>query len=403
MKYLVLVPDGMADEKIDVLGNLSPMEKANKPYMDMLAKKAFVGTASNVPEGMIPESDTANMAILSFNPKVYSKGRSPLEALSMGLDMAEDDVAIRCNIITVSEDQDNYEDRILLDNSADEISTEEADQLVKAINEHLSSDIRHLYTGMSYKHCFMWKTDKDRYNFTRPHDIINKRIGEYLPKESDGGADFLAVMKASYDILKDHPVNIARKARGLKPGNSIWLWGPGKKPQLPSFKEKWGLNASVISATDLIKGIAICAGMNSIDVEGVTANVHTNYTGKANAAIDAFKNGSDYVYIHVEAPDECGHRAEIENKVLSIELIDQKILKPVYEYLSTCGEDFKIMVLPDHPTPLRLRTHTITPIPFLIYSSANEQSGVDGWNEFSAEKTGNYISDGYTLMDILVK
>ncbi len=403
MKYLVLVPDGMADEKIAELGNLSPMEKAKKPYMDMLAKKAFVGTASNVPQGMIPESDTANMAILSFDPKVYSKGRSPLEALSMGLDMADDDVAIRCNIITVSEEQEAYEDKILLDNSADEISTEEADELVKAINEKMANDIRRLYTGMSYKHCFMWKTDKDRYNFTRPHDIINQRIGDYLPKESDGGVAFLEVMKASYDILNNHPVNIARRARGLKPGNSLWLWGPGKKPQLPSFKEKWGLNASVISATDLIKGIAICAGMNSIDVEGVTANVHTNYTGKANAAIDAFKNGSDYVYIHVEAPDECGHRAETDNKVLSIELIDEKILKPVYEYLSSCGEEFKIMVLPDHPTPLRLRTHTMTPVPFFIYSSDNEQSGVDGFNEFSAKEIGNYISDGYTLMNILVK
>lgn len=403
MKYLVLVPDGMADEKVESLGNLSPMEKADKPYMDMLAKRAFVGTASNVPTGMIPESDTANMAILSFDPKVYSKGRSPLEALSMGLDMAEDDVAIRCNIITVSEEQELYEDKILLDNSADEISTEEADELVKAINEKLSNEIRHLYTGMSYKHCFMWKTDKDRYNFTRPHDIINQRIGDYLPKASDGGADFLEVMKASYDILNNHPINIARRARGLKPGNSIWLWGPGKKPQLPSFKEKWGLNASVISATDLIKGIAICAGMNSIDVEGVTANVHTNYAGKANAAIDAFKNGSDYVYIHVEAPDECGHRAEIENKVLSIELIDKKILKPVYEYLKDCGEDFKIMVLPDHPTPLRLRTHTMTPVPFFIYSSNNEQSGVEKFDEFTAANTENYIPDGYTLMDILVK
>jgi len=403
MKYLVLVPDGMADEKVEALGGLSPMEKAQKPYMDMLAKKALVGTASNVPEGMIPESDTANMAILSFDPKVYSKGRSPLEALSMGLEMGDDDVAIRCNIITVSEDQERYEDKLLLDNSADEISTEEADQLVKAVNEKLANEYRHLYTGMSYKHCFMWKTDKDRYNFTRPHDIINKRIGEYLPRESDGGAEFLEVMRASYDILNNHPVNVARRARGLKPGNSLWLWGPGKKPQLPSFKEKWGLNAAVISATDLIKGIAICAGMNSIDVEGVTANVHTNYTGKANAAIDAFKNGADYVYIHVEAPDECGHRAEIDNKVLSIELIDEKILKPVYEYLKSCGEDFKIMVLPDHPTPLRIRTHTITPIPFFIYSSANEQNGVDTWNEFSSEATGVYVKDGYTLMDILVK
>ena len=403
MKYLVLIPDGMADEKVESLGNLTPMEKANKPYMDMLASKAFVGTVSNVPEGMVPESDTANMAIMSFDPKVYSKGRSPLEALSMGLVMDDEDTAIRCNIITLSEEQDNYEDRILLDNTADEISTEEADELVKAVNEKLANEYRRLYTGMSYKHCFMWKTDKDRYNFARPHDIINQRIGDFLPRVSDGGAEFLEVMKASYDVLNNHPVNEARRKRGLKPGNALWFWSPGKKPQLPCFKDKWGLNASVISATDLIKGIAICAGMNSIDVEGVTANVHTNYTGKANAAIDAFKNGADYVYVHVEAPDECGHRAEIENKVLSIELIDEKILKPVYEYFKNCGEDFKIMVLPDHPTPLRIRTHTITPVPFFIYSSNNEVEGVDTWNEFSAQQTGNYIRDGYKLMDVLVK
>ncbi len=403
MKYLVLIPDGMADEKVEALGNLTPMEKANKPYMDMLASKALVGTVSNVPEGMVPESDTANMAIMSFDPKVYSKGRSPLEALSMGLVMDDEDTAIRCNIITLSEEQDAYEDRILLDNTADEISTAEANELIKAVNEKLANENRRLYTGMSYKHCFMWKTDKDRYNFARPHDIINQRIGDFLPKVSDGGADFLEAMKASYDILNDHPVNQARRARGLKPGNALWFWSPGKKPQLPCFNEKWGLNASVISATDLIKGIAICAGMNSIDVEGVTANVHTNYTGKANAAIEAFKNGADYVYVHVEAPDECGHRAEIENKVLSIELIDEKILKPIYEYFITCGEDFKIMVLPDHPTPLKLRTHTITPVPFFIYSSINEMKGVDTWNEFTAESTGYYEPHGYKLMETLVK
>ncbi len=403
MKYLVLVPDGMADEKVKELGDLTPMEKADKPYMDMLARKAFVGTVSNVPQGMVPESDTANMAILSFDPKVYSKGRSPLEALSMGVHMDDDDTAIRCNIITLSEEQESYEDRILLDNSADEISTPEADELVKAINEKFADAKKHLYTGMSYKHCFMWKTDKDRYNFARPHDIINQRIGDFLPKVENGGGEFLEVMKASYDILNHHPVNEARRARGLKPGNALWFWSPGKKPQLPCFKDKWGLNASVISATDLIKGIAICAGMNSIDVEGVTANVHTNYTGKANAAIDAFKNGADYVYIHVEAPDECGHRAEIENKVLSIELIDKKILKPVYEYLNSCGDDFKILVLPDHPTPLRIRTHTIEPVPFFIYSSNKEQNGVDGFDEFSAKAIGNYIQDGYKLMDIMVK
>ena len=237
----------------------------------------------------------------------------------------------------------------------------------------------------------------------RPHDILGKRIGEYLPKENNGGSEFLKLMRDSYEILKDHPVNIERKARGLKPANSAWLWSPGKKPQLPSFKEKWGLDAAVISAVDLIKGIGLCAEMKSIDVEGATGNVHTNYTGKANAAIDAFKAGTELVYVHVEAPDECGHRAEIENKVLSIELIDEKILKPVYEYLLSTGEDFKIMLLPDHPTPTRIRTHSIDPVPFFIYSSSSFCDGVSVFTESTAAKTGTYIKDGYNLMGILTK
>ena len=403
MKYLVLIPDGMADEKVESLGNLTPMEKADKPFMDMLAKKSFVGTVSNVPQGMVPESDTANMAILSFDPKIYSKGRSPLEAFSIGIKMADDETAYRCNVVTLTEEQDIYEDRIILDHSADEISTAEADELIKALEENMGDDIKKFYTGISYRHCLIWKNGNDKYDFTRPHDILGKRIGEYLPKVEDGGEEFLQLMKKSYDILKDHPVNIARKEKGLKPANSAWLWSPGKKPQLPSFKEKWGLDGTVISAVDLIKGIGLCAGMKSIDVEGATGNVHTNYEGKANAAIQAFKDGADYVYVHVEGPDECGHRAEIDNKVLSIELIDKRILAPVYEYLKNCGEDFKIMVLPDHPTPLHIRTHSIAPVPFFIYSSANEIDGVDTFNEFTAQATNNYIDKGHTLMDILVK
>lgn len=403
MKYLVLIPDGMADEPIEALGNLTPLQKADTPTMDMLASKSLVGTVSNVPQGMVPESDTANMAILSFDPKIYSKGRSPLEAVSIGIQMQPDETAYRCNVVTLSEEQDNYEDRIIIDHSADEISTQEADLLIKALEENLGNDIRKFHTGISYRHCLIWKNGNDTYNFMRPHDILGKRIGEYLPKESDGGAEFLKLMRESYDILKDHPVNIARKAKGLKPANSAWLWSPGKKPQLPSFKAKWGLNAAVISAVDLIKGIGLCAEMESIDVEGATGNVHTNYDGKAGATIEAFKNGADLVYVHVEGPDECGHRAEIDNKVLSIELIDKKILAPVYEYLKACGEDFKIMLLPDHPTPIRLRTHTITPVPFMIYSSKEEQNGVEHFNEFSAEDKNFYIPNGYTLMERFVE
>ncbi|MBE6596521.1 MAG: cofactor-independent phosphoglycerate mutase [Ruminococcaceae bacterium] len=403
MKYLILIPDGMADEPIAELGYRTPMQKAKKPTMDMLASKSYVGTVSNVPEGMVPESDTANMAILSFDPKVYSKGRSPLEAVSMGLEMKPDETAYRCNVVTLTEDEENYEDKIILDHSADEITTAEADQLIKALEAEMGDDIKHFYTGVSYRHCILWKNGNDKYDFMRPHDILGKRIGDYLPKAENGGAEFLELMKKSYDILKDHPVNVARKARGLKPANSAWLWSPGKKPQLPSFKDKWGLDAAVISAVDLIKGIGLCAGMKSFDVEGATGNVHTNYDGKAAAAIDAFKNGTDLVYVHVEAPDECGHRAEIDNKVLSIELIDAKILKPVYEYLKSTGEDFRIMILPDHPTPIRIRTHSIDPVPFMIYSTDKSFDGVDTFTEQTATAIGRYVSDGYNLMGILTE
>ena len=403
MKYLILIPDGMADTPIDALGGLTPMQKADKPMMDSLASRSVVGKVSNVPDGMVPESDTANMAILSFDPKVFSKGRSPLEAVSMGIEMQPDETAYRCNVVTLTEEQDNYEDRIILDHSADEISTAEADELIKTLEKELGNDIRKFYTGVSYRHCLIWKNGNDKYNFMRPHDILGKRIGEYLPSVDNGGAEFLELMKRSYDILKYHPVNIARKERGLKPANSAWLWSPGKKPQLPSFKEKWGLDAAVISAVDLIKGLGLCAQRKSIDVEGATGNVHTNYDGKAQAAIDAFKNGIELVYIHVEGPDECGHRAETENKVKAIELIDSKILAPVYEYLCGCGEDFKIMLLPDHPTPVAIRTHTIEPVPFFIYSSVKDSVGCDTFDEFTSKEKGLYIPDGHTLMERFIE
>ena len=401
MKYLVLIPDGMADEKTPALNNKTPMETADKPNMDALAKVSVVGTVSNVPNGMVPESDTANMAILSFDPKVYSKGRSPLEAVSMGIEMASDEVAYRCNVVTLSDDGE-YDEKIMLDHSADEITTAEADQLIKTLEEKLGTDFRKFYTGVSYRHCIIWKNGCDTYNFMRPHDILGQCIKDYLPSGEDGKV-FYDLMRASWDILEHHPVNEARRARGLRPANSIWLWSPGKKPALPSFKDKWGLDAAVISAVDLIKGIGLCAGMKSIDVEGATGNVHTNYDGKAQAAIDAFKNGAEYVYIHVEGPDECGHRAEVENKVLSVELIDKKILAPVHEYLKGCGEDYKIMILPDHPTPTRLRTHTIDPVPFMIYSSTENKVGVDTFSEETAASTGLYVPHGYTLMDMLTQ
>ncbi len=402
MKYLVLIPDGMADEKIASLGNRTPMEAAEKPTMDRLARQALVGTVCNIPNGMVPESDTANMAILSFDPKIYSKGRSPLEAVSMGIAMQPEDTAYRCNIVTLSDEGEDYDDKIILDHSADEITTPEADRLIRTLEQKLGNDIRKFYTGVSYRHCLIWKGGNDTYPFMRPHDILGKRIGEYLPREDNGGGEFYRLMRESFDILNHHPVNEERRARGLKPANSIWLWSPGKKPALPSFSEKWGLRGAVISAVDLIKGIGLCAGMESIDVEGATGNVNTNYAGKAAAAIGAFRRGLDYVYVHVEAPDECGHRAELENKILSIEKIDSEILKPVYEYLAASGEDFRMLVLPDHPTPVRLRTHTSQPVPFFIYCSDRSYPGVPCFCEESAAEKQFYLPEGWHLMDLLM-
>jgi len=402
MKYLVLIPDGMADVKVEQLSDQTPMQAAYKPCMDTLAKESMVGMVSNVPEGMVPESDTANMAILSFDPKVYSRGRSPLEAVSMGIDMQADETAFRCNLVTLSEDEDEYEQKIMIDHSADEITTEEADQLIKALQEHFGNDQRTFHTGVSYRHCLIWKNRPDQFPFMRPHDILGQCIAEYLPL-AEGGEEYYALMKESYEVLNHHPVNEARRARGLRPANSAWLWSPGRKPTLPSFKEKWGIDGAVISAVDLIKGIGLCAGMQSIDVPGATGNVHTNYDGKAQAAIDAFKSGADFVYIHVEAPDECGHRGEIENKVLSIELIDKWILKPVSEYLADCGEDYKILVLPDHPTPLEIRTHSSDPVPFMLYDSKKIYDGVDCFDEQSASMTDVVVEHGHDLLEMVIE
>ena len=402
MKYLVLIPDGMADEKISALNNRTPMEAAHKPTMDALAKESFVGIVSNVPCGMVPESDTANMAILSFDPKLYSKGRSPLEATSLGIKMADDEVAIRCNLVSISDEEELYENKIMLDHSSDEIPTEEADVLIKYLEERLGNEYRKFHTGISYRHCLIWKNCSESYNFARPHDILGKRIGEYLPNDNEG-KEFLELMRASYDLLRDHPINVERRKKGLRPANSAWLWSPGKKPSLPSFTEKYGMRAAIVCAVDLIKGIGLCAGMEVIDVEGATGNFQTNYRGKADGAIKAFHDGAEFVYVHVEAPDECGHQGDADSKVRSIELIDSEILSPVYEYLNATGEDFKIMILPDHPTPVKYRTHTIDPVPFMIYSSAEKQSGVDCFTEESAKEKDFYIPEGHKLLGLLIK
>lgn len=398
MKYLVMLCDGMADEPNEALGNSTPMEKANKPCMDSLAAKAEVGIVKTVAEGLKPGSDVANLSVLGYEPAVYYSGRSPLEAASIGIDLKDTDVTLRCNLVTLSDDED-YENKTILDYCADDISSEEAKILIEYIQEKLGNDVFRFYPGVSYRHCLVWHNGNPHPGvLTPPHDITGKVITDYIPK-GEAVDELYDLMKKSYDLLKDHPVNQARIARGKRPANSIWLWGEGTKPLLDNFSEKFGIKGSMISAVDLLKGIAICAGMNSVDVEGATGYLDTNFDGKCKAAIEEFKNGADLVYVHVEAPDECGHRGEIENKVKAIEMIDEHILGPVVEFLKGY-DDFAVLVCPDHPTPLSIRTHTSTPVPYLIYDSKNEiNSGVKVFCEKEARETGNYIEKGFTMMN----
>lgn len=401
MKYLVVLFDGMADYPIPELGGKTPLEAADTPNIDMLAKTATVGLVKSVDDGMKPGSDVANLSILGYDPKKYYTGRSPLEAGSIGIDMKTTDVSLRCNLVTLT-DEANYEDKTILDYCADDISSEDAEVLVKFLAEHLNNEEFTFYNGVSYRHCLIWDNGTtDVGTLTPPHDITGKPIKEYIPTHPNA-AKLYDLMKKSYDLLKDHPLNLERIKNGKRPANSIWLWGEGVRAQLDDFKEKYGLKGSMISAVDLLKGIGKFAGMNVVQVDGVTGYIDTNFEGKAQAAIEEFKNGQDFVYIHVEAPDECGHRNEIDNKVKAISIIDKVILGPVTEYLRSQG-DFKVLVTPDHATPLSLMTHTNDPIPFFIYDSTKECAGVDGFCERTAKETGLFIQPGYTIMSDFAK
>ena len=399
MKYVVVLGDGMADYPLPELDGKTPLDAAYKPCIDSLAAKGELGLVKTVPDHLNPPgSDIANMSVMGYDPDIFYTGRSPLEAVSMGLKLGEEDLAVRCNLVTLS-DASAYEDKIMLDYSSDEISTPEAAELIRYLQNELGSETLHLYPGISYRHCLLYKIEGNvKLLCTPPHDISDKRIGEYLPKAPES-AVLLDMMKKSYDLLMAHPVNQARVAQGKRPANSLWFWGEGRKPGLSDFYETYGLKGAVVSAVDLVKGLGICANMEVIEVEGATGTVDTNFTGKMKATVNFLRDGGDFVYLHMEAPDECGHRHEIQNKIKSIELIDSLVVEPLCEALSGT-DDFKLLIMPDHPTPLALRTHTHDAVPYLLYDSRHSVESHPGrrYTEKEAEQTGIFISKGHTLM-----
>lgn len=397
MKYVVVLYDGMADYPVPALGGKTPMMVAKKPNFDRMAKHGTVGLVRTVAPGLTPGSDVANLSVMGYDPCLYYTGRSPLEAVSMGINLSDTDVALRCNLVTLSDEED-YSEKTMVDYCAGDISSEEAAEIIKTVEEKLGNDIFAFYSGVSYRHCLVWHGGKTEIGkLTPPHDISGRKIGGYLNKNPDA-AGLLELMEKSCEILKDHPVNLKRISEGKRPANAIWLWGQGSRPSLPSFEKLYRVKGSVISAVDLLKGIGICAGMNTPDVEGATGYIDTNFEGKAQKAVEELENGSDFVYIHIEAPDECGHRNEPENKVKAIEIIDSRVLPIVLEALEKY-DDYKVMILPDHPTPIVTGTHASDPVPFMIYHKKDEKdSGVDSINEETASKTGIFIEEGPSLM-----
>ncbi len=394
MKNIVILIDGAADTPVKELGNKTPLEVAKKPNIDRLATLGEMGMVTTVPENLPPGSDVANLAVFGYDPQKYYTGRSPLEALSMGVQLKLSDTTFRTNLVNLSEDEP-YEEKIMVDYSSDEITTEEAAQLIASVNDALRTEEYEFFSGISYRHLLVWHNKENNFSLTPPHDISDRKVCEYLPKDET----LLMLMKKSYEILKDHPVNIDRKKRGLRPANSIWIWGNGTKPALATFDELYKVQGSVVSAVDLIKGIGVGAGLNVVDVEGATGTVHTNFDGKAKAAIDEMKKGADFVYVHLEAADEAGHRHEIENKVKAIELIDEKIVAPILDYLEEAEEEFSMLIMPDHPTPLAIRTHTSDPVPYILYkSNSGAEVKETSYTEENAKATGIVEQYGHNLM-----
>ncbi|MDY2698375.1 MAG: cofactor-independent phosphoglycerate mutase [Lachnospiraceae bacterium] len=397
-KYIVVLGDGMADEPIEALGGKTPLEYADTPAMDRLSKLSEIGLVHTIPEGMKPGSDTANLSVLGYDPERYYSGRSPLEALSIGVPMKDTDVALRCNIVTISEDDVPFEEKTIIDHSSGEISTQDCAVLLEAVKSELQNETYQFYVGTSYRHCLIWNKGSV-IELSQPHDVLGQVIGQYLPTDEN----LLRMMKRSYEILVNHPINIERKKQGVNPANCCWFWGAGTKPMLSSFEEKNGLKGMMVSAVDLLKGIAVGAGMGVAHVEGANGGLHTNYEGKVQAALDALKDGYDFAYIHVEAPDEMGHQGSVERKVQAIEFLDKRVIAPLTEALDKEKTAYRLLVLPDHPTPIRVRTHTADSVPYLLYDSTAEKKEVWNYNEKEAGESGNDVSLGYTMIDKLLE
>lgn len=400
MKYVVILGDGMADYPQKNLNNKTPLELAKKPFIDGLLKNAIMGECKTVPDSVKPGSDVANLSVLGYDVRTCYTGRSPLEAVSIGISLKDTDVALRTNLVTLSSEP-NYEDKTMLDYSAGEISTEEAKTLIEYLKKHLDGNGFSFYAGVSYRHCLIVDNGFVTGEFTPPHDILDRKIKDYLP-HSEKSAKYLELMKKSYELLKDHPINVERVKKGKRPANSIWFWGEGTKPSLENFKDKFGVSGVMISAVDLLKGIGILSGMQVVNVKGATGTYETNFSGKAEATLNALKNGADFVYIHMEAPDECGHQGDAIHKIYSIEKIDD-VVKTVCTGLDEMGEDYKILILPDHPTPLNLKTHVSDPVPFMIYHKNGDYScEYSSYTEKNAKATGLYIEDGFMLMPLFI-
>lgn len=392
MKYVIVLGDGMSDEPIDALGGKTPLEAANTPAMDALASMGELGMVQNVPASMAPGSDVANLSVLGYDPGLYYTGRSPLEALSVGVRMEPDDIVFRCNLVTLTEEEP-YPEKTIVDHSSSEISTADADVLMDAIREHFNSDEFQFYTGTSYRHIMIWKHGRVS-QLEPPHDHLERVIGPYLPKE----ACLRRFMEESFDILNNHPLNVQRAKEGKNKANSLWYWGAGTRPSLPGFTEKTGLKGAMISAVDLLKGIALGAGMLVCEVPGATGSIDTNWEGKAQAALRALlEDGCDFAYVHVEAPDEMAHQGLLKEKIRSIEYLDGRLIAPICRGLEEAGEDYRMLVLPDHPNPLRYRTHTGDPVPYVLFDSTRRRKKLSHYSESEAA-SGAFEPNGYRLL-----